>query len=159
MSGTQYGPVGTRFLWFKELDFSLFQETRDNFLILGIRFWILGTRIGSLNAFKKPWSYTVMYYKIGVCTSPTNIERTKTLQLHFLLFVCLVRIHSPHIFSFTTQKQCWWGAITETTHQQLLRLFSIMQEGSVIDESNILWVVYSKTRRLPPVQSALVYRR
>jgi len=40
MLGTWYGSLGTRFLWFLGPD--------DNFLILGTRFSILGTQIGSL---------------------------------------------------------------------------------------------------------------
>jgi len=32
-----------------------------------------------------------------------------------------------HFFLFTTQKQFWWDANTETMHQQLLQLVSITQ--------------------------------
>ena len=35
---------------------------------------------------------------------------------------------------FTTQKQYWWDANTETIHQQLLHLVSIIQERWIIEE-------------------------
>ena len=48
-----------------------------------------------------------------------------------LTFLCLVCTQCTHIF--TTQKQCWWDANTETIHGQLLHLVSI-QERWIIKE-------------------------
>jgi len=61
----------------------------------------------------------------------SSLERSKTLPQHFLLFYCLVCTQCPRIF--TTQKQCWWEANSETFHGQLLHLVSI-QECWIIEE-------------------------
>ena len=62
----------------------------------------------------------------------SNLERSKTLFQHFLLFLCLVCTQCPHIFA--TQKQNWWDANTETTHEQLLHSVSTIQECWIIEE-------------------------
>jgi len=54
-------------------------------------------------------------------------------QLYFLLFLCLVCTRCTQDF-FTTQKQCWWDANTETMHQKLLQLVVIKQERWKIEE-------------------------
>ena len=61
----------------------------------------------------------------------TNLERSKTLQQHFLHAWFAYIAHT--FFLFTTQKQYWWGANTEALHQQLLQLITITQELWIIE--------------------------
>jgi len=57
---------------------------------------------------KNSWSYSTALQ--NRCLHITNIERSKTLSQHFLLFVCLVcnSVHIDHTY-FATQKQYWWN--------------------------------------------------
>ena len=74
-------------------------------------------------------NHTVGHYTTGVSTCPA-LRRAR----HFpstSYFLCLVCTQCPHIF--TTQKQCWWDANSETIHGQLLHLVSI-QECWIIEE-------------------------
>jgi len=82
-------------------------------------------------------SHTVMHYRIGVCTWPTNIvERSKTFNSSSY-FLCAWFVYIAHTFFSFYWWERWWDANAETMHQQLLQLVSIIQE---------LWITEEKLR-------------
>jgi len=65
-------------------------------------------------------NHTVGHYTTDVSTCPA-LRRARPIPalLTFLYLVCTVSTY------FTTRKQYWWDANSETIHTQLLHLFSI----------------------------------
>ena len=77
-----------------------------------------------------------MHYRIGVCTWPTNIERSKAFKQHFLLFVWLVCTHCSLAYTFflLLRKSNTDRREHRSSAPQLLQLVSIIQELSIIEE-------------------------
>jgi len=73
----------------------------------------------------------------------------------FLIF-CMLRVYTLPAHFSTTQKQYWWDANTETIHQQLLHLFSIMQERWIIE---VKWRLVKSIRHLKRSNKKVGWRR
>jgi len=97
----------------------------------GAKQFILTTAASSFTRAQQMDNHTVGHYTTGVSSCPT-LRGSKHFPStsHFLL--CLVCTQCPNIF--TTQKQYWWDANTETTHEQLLHSVSAIQERWIIEE-------------------------
>ena len=97
----------------------------------GAKQFILTTAVSSFARAQKMDNHTVGHYTTGVSTCPTLRGVEHFLSTSYFFYPRCV--HSVHIIS-TTQKQNWWDANTETTHEQLLHSVSTIQEPWIIEE-------------------------
>jgi len=86
----------------------------------GAKQFILTTAVSSFARAQKMDNHTVGHYTTGIITCPTLRGAKHFPSTSYLFYAWCV--HSVYIF-FTTQKQYWWDANTETIHGQLLHLF------------------------------------
>ena len=96
----------------------------------GAKQFILSTAVSSLAKAQNMDNHTVGHYTTGVSTCPA-LRRARPIPT-LPTFLCLVCTQCPHIF--TTQKQYWWDANSETIHGQLLHSVSTIQEHWTIEE-------------------------
>ena len=95
----------------------------------GAKQFILSTAVSSFAKEQKMDYHTVGHYTTGASTCPA-LRRAKPIPALLTFFMLGVYTVSTY---FTTQKQYWWEANSETIHRQLLHLFSI-QECWIIEE-------------------------
>jgi len=95
----------------------------------GAKQFILFTAVSSFARAQKMDTHTVGHYTTGVSTCPALIGAKHFPSTSYFSFYAWC-VHSVHIF--TTQKQNWWDANSETTHEQLLHSVSTIQERWII---------------------------
>jgi len=92
--------------------------------------WLSSPQLYRHSQKHRKWiNHIVGHYTTGVSTCPALTGATHFPSTSY--FLCLVYTQCAHIF--TTQKQYWWDANSETIHGQLLHLASI-QECWIIEE-------------------------
>ena len=99
----------------------------------GAKQFILSTAVSSFAKAQKMDNHTVGHYTTGVNTCPA-LRRARPIPA-LLTFFFMLGVYTVSTY-FTTQKQYWWDANSETIHGQLLHLVSIQ----------VCWIIEEKWR-------------